>query len=258
MAFDGVVVARTGGSDRGVIVVGCADLARVTDLACPLPQRDPDGERGEQYLRLEALFDLPYPDPTAADSVFRPAEFIEPNENSALLPIQTLFIPTDGSSAAMERIRTLAAATLPISRSKVRADLESGSPVSVTSLGTVLPYTMIFILLVAACSLTVSAVSGILERRRPFALLRASGMRLGELRAVVLLETGIPLGFTVLVAVGLATLQSLAAVPLKDWILPSTEFIIGLGIGVPVAFAVCLIALPFMNAATSLDSVRYE
>jgi ABC-type antimicrobial peptide transport system permease subunit len=101
-------------------------------------------------------------------------------------------------------------------------------------------------------------ITGVLERRRPFALLRASGVRLGDLRRIVLLETGAPLAFTVVLGVGVATLQSLVAVPLKDWILPSTEFFTGLGAGVLAAFVVSLIALPFMDTATRLDAARFE
>ena len=50
-------------------------------------------------------------------------------------------------------------------------------------------------------------ITGVLERRRPFALLRASGVRLGELRRIVLPETGVPLAVTVLGAVAVALLR---------------------------------------------------
>ena len=58
-------------------------------------------------------------------------------------------------------------------------------------------------LLVAACSLTAGMIGGLIERRRPFALLRASGMRLGELRRVVFLETAATMVVTSVVGVGL-------------------------------------------------------
>jgi ABC-type antimicrobial peptide transport system permease subunit len=128
----------------------------------------------------------------------------------------------------------------------------------VTALATVLPYAIVFVLLFTACSLTVSVIAGVLERRRPFALLRASGVRLGELRWVVLLETGAPLAFAVLFGVALATLQSLVAFSPDTWVLPRAEFFAGIGGGVLVAFAVSLFALPFMNTATRLDAVRFE
>lgn len=242
-----VVVARVARSYE--IVVSCQDLARVTDLACPLPQN----QQG-----AEDLFSLPYPNPTSADHIFVPRSFSEPEQDFELWRVQTLFIPTDGTRAAMERVRTHAAVTVPGSRSKTSDDLAVAPALDGSGLASVLPYATAFVLLVAACSLTVSVITGVLERRRPFALLRASGMRLGELRGIVLLETGIPLALTVLVGTGLAAFQVVLTTPSKDWYLPSTEFLIGLGAGVLAAFAVCLIALPFMNSATKLDTIRYE
>jgi ABC-type antimicrobial peptide transport system permease subunit len=125
-------------------------------------------------------------------------------------------------------------------------------------LETVLPYAMVFVLLVAACSLTISVINGVLERRRPFALLRASGMRLGELRTIVMIETGVPLALSLLGGVGLALLTNYAAAPPHQWLLPSGSFFVGLAIGALVAFAVSLIALPFMSVATRHDGIRFE
>jgi hypothetical protein len=252
----GVVVARL--APDAQIVVSCGELARVTDLACPLPEYQEGFNPNQDYLRLEELFTLPYPHPSSADQIFQPASFAEPAPDADRLPVQTLLIPTDGTPAAQERIRTLAAVTVPQSRSKTSDDLATGPPLDLTSTANVLPYAMVFVLTFTACTLTVSVITGVLERRRPFALLRASGVRLGELRRIVFLETGVPLAFTVLLGAGLATLQSLATIPPKDWTLPSAEFLAGLGAGVLAAFAVSLTALPFMNTATRLDTVRLE
>jgi hypothetical protein len=245
---DNVVVARVA---SGHIVISCNDLARVSDLTCPLPTEGEDAKMN----RAVDLFTLPYPGTTSADHVFQPRGIVEPGPDAGALPIQTLFVPTDGSVAAQERIRTLAAA-IPISRSKVAKDIDRG--VSVAALETVLPYAMVFVLLVAACSLTISVINGVLERRRPFALLRASGMRLGELRTIVMIETGVPLALSLLGGVGLALLTNYAAAPPHQWLLPSGSFVVGLAIGALVAFAVSLIALPFMSVATRHDGIRFE
>ncbi|GFJ93934.1 hypothetical protein Prum_075760 [Phytohabitans rumicis] len=253
---DGVVVARLAPGPQ--IVVACTELARVTDLDCPLPVYREGVPFGQEFLRAEDMFTLPYPNPSSADRIFQPMTFAEPGPDADLLPIQTLLIPTDGTPAAQERIRTLAAVAVPLSRNKTSEDLTAEPLLDLTLFASVLPYATVFILLFTACSLTVSVIAGILERRRPFALLRASGVRIGELRRIVLLETGAPLALTVLFGVGLATVQSLATIPPKDWILPSGEFFAGLGVGVLAAFAVSLTALPFMDTATRLDTVRFE
>jgi len=253
----GVIVARVA-PDRQ-IVVACADLARVTDLGCPLPMYVEGPTGSEDYLALEDLFALPHPGASSADDIFAARGFVEPDPDADGLPIQTLFIPTDGTSAAQERVRTIAAVTVPLSRSKISDDLPGRTLFgSVTGLETMLPYVMVFVLLVAACSLTVSVINGVLERRRPFALLRASGLRLGELRGIVMLEIGIPLALSALGGVGLAMLNMYATVPRGEWVLPSGTFFAGLGAGALAAFAVSLIALPFMNIATRHESVRFE
>jgi FtsX-like permease family protein len=221
--------------------------------------RIPRGRRLQPgLLRAEDLFTLPHPDPTGADGIFKPTGFVEPGPGADRLPIQTLLIPTDRTAAAQERIRTLAATTVPMLRSKTSDDLATAAPLNATGIAALLPYAMVFVLLFTACSLTVVVLGGIHERRRPFALLRASGVRLAELRRIVLLETGAPLTLAVLLGVGLATIESLVSTPPGEWTPPSAAFFIGLAGGVLAAFAVSLAALPFLHTATRLDTVRFE
>jgi ABC-type lipoprotein release transport system permease subunit len=117
---------------------------------------------------------------------------------------------------------------------------------------------MAFVLLVAACSLTVATVSGLMERRRPFALLRASGVRLGELRRIALLETGLPLVITTLGGMGTAMLVTYMITPSGEWGLPGARFFAGLGLALVAALAVSSLALPLMDVATRHDSARFE
>ncbi len=114
-------------------------------------------------------------------------------------------------------------------------------------------------LLVAACSLTVSAIAGLMERRRPFALLRASGVRLrrtpvdraaGDRRSAgghgdrrdgsPCMLIALPGGPDAVVA----------------W--PSPGFFVGLAGAVMTALAVCLITWPLMDVVTRHDNVRFE
>jgi hypothetical protein len=48
-------------------------------------------------------------------------------------------------------------------------------------------------LIIAGCSLAVAATAGLTDRRRPFSLLRLTGVPLGVLRRVVALESAVPL-----------------------------------------------------------------
>lgn len=55
---------------------------------------------------------------------------------------------------------------------------------------------------VAGCSLAVSIAGGLAERRRPFSLLRLTGVPLALLRRVVALEAAVPLLITAVVSAG--------------------------------------------------------
>jgi hypothetical protein len=62
-------------------------------------------------------------------------------------------------------------------------------------------------LIIAACSLAVNIAAGLGERKRPFSLLRLTGVPLGVLRRIVALESALPLLIvaTVSVVVGLVS-----------------------------------------------------
>ena len=119
---------------------------------------------------------------------------------------------------------------------------------------------VLFVLFVAACSLTVGMLAGVIERRRPFALLRASGLRLGELRQVVFLETAAAMLVTAAVGVGLGMVSSYALAVFSDmtWTWPDTGVFTMVGIGVLAATLLSTLALPLLDAATRYDAVRYE
>jgi hypothetical protein len=238
------VVARSGPGQ--LVVVRCADLARVSDVACPLPAS------------------LDGPDPQPATELFvvpnryGPAGFSEPGPEAGRLPVQTVFVPTDGTLAAEERVRTLAATAVPSARTETDGELAARTADEFAWVDGVLPPAMAFVLLVAACSLTVATVSGLMERRRPFALLRASGVRLGELRRVALLETGLPLVITTLGGMGTAMLVMYMITPSGEWGLPGARFLAGLGLALVAALAVSSLALPLLDVATRHDSARFE
>jgi predicted lysophospholipase L1 biosynthesis ABC-type transport system permease subunit len=216
MSSDAVVARLSAGM---LVVVRCADLARVSNVTCPLP------------ASLDGPDPQPAPELFVVPNLFGPAGLIEPGPETARLPVQTVFVPTDGTLAAEERVRTLASIAVPSARNVTSGDLAARTAAQLAWVDGVLPPAMAFVLLVAACSLTVATVSGLMERRRPFALLRASGVRLGELRRIVLLETGLPLVITALGGVGTAMLVMYVSAPREEWVLPEVGFFAGLGIG---------------------------
>jgi hypothetical protein len=176
------------------------------------------------------------------------------------LPITTLYIPTDGTPAAANRVRTQAANLVPNALIHTQQDRIDTDAFFFTSLEQLQRLVWYFVLLVAACSLTVGMLAGVIERRRPFALLRASGLRLGELRQVVLLETAAAMLVTAAVGVGLGMATSYALALFGDmvWTWPDGGVFAMVGIGVLAALILSTLALPLLDAATRYDAVRFE
>jgi hypothetical protein len=120
-------------------------------------------------------------------------------------------------------------------------------------------------LLVAACSLAVTVGGGIVERKRPFTLLRVSGTSRLTLYKVVLTESMLPLLGAAGVAAGVAvaiTGPLVRAVPKiqKDAYLavPGVSYYVAMGAGLLIALIVMAVTLPVLDRVTSPDKVRFE
>jgi cytochrome oxidase Cu insertion factor (SCO1/SenC/PrrC family) len=122
--------------------------------------------------------------------------------NLTTLPVQTVLV-TVNSPATLERVRTYLAVHAP-----PRAGGNPGdSPTPPRTFGETLQirtaraatfekilYAAVALtLIVAGCSLAVTVGGGLVDRKRPFTLLRVSGTQVGVLSRVVLLEAAVPL-----------------------------------------------------------------
>lgn len=223
------VVTRFEIGAAGELVDSCPELARVVTRSC-----SPSG----------------------------PAESIRARAGvaDADLPILSVYVLTDDTPAAENRVRTRAANLVPNAIIHTQQDRGDVDARYIGDLGQLLRLGWQFVLVVAACSLTVGMVAGFIERRRPFALLRASGLRLGELRQVVFLETAAAMLATAAVGVGLGLGSSYALALFGDmaWMWPDVGVFAMVGIGVLAALLLSTMALPLLDAATRLDAVRYE
>jgi hypothetical protein len=176
------------------------------------------------------------------------------------LPVSVVYIATDGTPAAENRVRTQAANLVPNALIHTQRDRIDTDALFFNSLEQLQRLVWYFVLLVAACSLTVGMLAGVLERRRPFALLRASGLRLGELRQIVLLETAAAMLITAAAGVGLGMVSSYAFALFSDmaWTWPDAGIFAMVGTGALAALVLSTMALPLLDAATRHDAVRYE
>ena len=122
---------------------------------------------------------------------------------------------------------------------------------------------VVLTLLVAGCSLAVAVGGGLVERKRPFALLRLSGTGVGALYRVVLLESVLPLITATVVAgataYGLAYLAVMKMAPAGTSIpRPSASYYATTGGGLTAAVLVILTVLPILGRITGPENARFE
>ena len=118
-------------------------------------------------------------------------------------------------------------------------------------------------IVVAGCSLVVSIGGGLVDRKRPFTLMRVSGTPLSTLTGVVLLEAVLPLAAAVVAAAGIAYGMSVFAV-LR--LAPAGTPVPGLngtywatmGACLAIALAAICVTLPLLGRMTTPASVRFE
>jgi len=125
-------------------------------------------------------------------------------ERLAALPVRAIAVGTDGSATAIEQARTLLESAYPVRAFPPQTIREMSSHNDTTEWQQLADVMILASLVVAGCTLAVSVVGGLSERRRPFSLLRLTGVPLGMLRRVVALESAVPLLVVALVSIAAA------------------------------------------------------
>ena len=176
------------------------------------------------------------------------------------LPVSAVVVATNGSSGAIEKVRTELERAFPL----------QGTPVTVEALGpsTARLLTMIQAmtdviivasLIIAACSLAVNIAAGLTERRRPFSLLRLAGVPRKLLHRVVALESALPLLMVAAVSIAVGLLA--AALYLHSQVglafsLPGFSYwttVIG---GLAVSMAIIAATFPILDRITGPEVAR--
>jgi len=188
------------------------------------------------------------------------------------LPLQTVLVRVN-SPATLERVRTY----LTIHTAPQQSAGQGSAPTPPRTFGETLQirldraatlerivYAAVALtLIVAGCSLAVAVGGGLVDRKRPFTLLRVSGTPVGVLSRVVLMEAAVPLLAATIVAAGIAYGTSILAfvrlAPVGTAIpqLGSAYYAL-MGIGLAVAFAVITVTLPLLRRMTTPGNVRFE
>ena len=123
-------------------------------------------------------------------------------------------------------------------------------------------------IITAGCSLAVTVGGGLVERKRPFTLLRVSGVSLGTLYKVILLEAALPLILVSIIAAGIGLGVGIPAVKalLKIAepkgtavsVYPSIGYYITLAVGLVIALGLVITTLPLMKRMTKPEEARFE
>ena len=202
--------------------------------------------------------------PGVDESLRLPEVILEPHalaDDGLGIRPEFLLVATNGDPATIERVRTAIESALPTSGPATGADLAAVLTRVVDELARVVSLGVVLTLVVAGCSLAIAVTSGLLDRRRPFALLRLSGVKLAHLRAVLVLEAAAPLIAVALasgvlgVAFSQVIMRALAgeAVPLPDG-----SLVLLLAGSVGAALLIVTAVLPLVGRVTNLEETRFE
>ena len=181
---------------------------------------------------------------------------------AARLPVNAVVVATDGSSSALERVRTTLERAFPFQGTPL--GVESLDPSNARLLTMIQDMTDIIIvasLIIAACSLAVNIVAGLGERKRPFSLLRLTGAPTKLLHRVVALESALPLLLVaaVSIVVGLVSaalyLHSQVDIAFK---MPGIAYWATMVGGLAASLAIIASTFPLLNRITGPEVARND
>ncbi|MEV6849214.1 FtsX-like permease family protein [Actinoplanes sp. NPDC051411] len=226
----------------------CADLNATGVAACP----DPSAVVAVD-LHLLGVTDKP----------FRTLTHPVPSARLDSLPLAALSVATDGRTTTLETARTAISAAVGEGQAAVDTTADANAELNhrLIQLQRLVTVALALTLLIAGCSLAVAIAGGLVERKRPFTLLRLAGAQPANLRRVVLAETTAPLLTIALTSAGLGL--ALAAIVIEanhtTWKPPDPTYWAALGSGILIAVALsAATALPLLSRLTSLQTARFE
>jgi hypothetical protein len=180
----------------------------------------------------------------------------------ARLPVDAVVLATDGSSTSLERARTTLERVFPFQGTPVA--VEALDPSTARLLAMIQDMTDVIIvasLIIAACSLAVNIVAGLGERKRPFSLLRLTGVSTTLLHRVVALESALPLLLVAAVSIVVGLVS--AALYLSSQVgiafqIPGIAYwgtVLG---GLAASLAIIAATFPLLNRITGPEVARNE
>ena len=180
----------------------------------------------------------------------------------AKLPADAVVVATNGSSSAIERARTTLERAFPFQGTPVAVD--AFDPSTARLLAMIQDMTDVVIvasLIIAACSLAVNIAAGLGERKRPFSLLRLTGVPTALLHRVVALESALPLLLVAAVSIVVGLVS--AALYLHSQVgiafsVPGITYWATVAAGLVASLAIIASTFPLLSRITGPEVARNE
>ncbi|HEY9483694.1 MAG TPA: FtsX-like permease family protein [Micromonosporaceae bacterium] len=178
------------------------------------------------------------------------------------LPVQAIVVGTDGSTAAIEQARTVLEAADPYqSPPNTINESNKDNTKLITEYQQLANVVILTSLPIAGCSLAASIAAGLSDRRRPFSLLRLTGVPIAVLRRVVALESAVPLLIAAAFSIAMGFLA--AQLFLKSQLgytlrPPGIGYYLIVAAGLVVSLGIIGSTLPLLRRMTGPDVVRNE
>jgi len=236
---------------RGVIA--CAQLARTPSIGrCPA---------GATAVVVQAR--AQGSDTLGATSRAWPASTISPARLAAL-PVQYVVVATNGSTQAIEQARTTLERAYPVLYSP--ETIAENASLSFTAqraaeFRQLADVVILASLPIAGCSLAVSVIAGIGDRKRPFSLLRLTGAPLSLLRRVIAIESALPLLATAIIAIATGFLAAglfLNSQLSESLRAPGTGYYVTVAAGLAVSLGIIGTTFPLLARMTGPETARNE
>jgi hypothetical protein len=178
------------------------------------------------------------------------------------LGVLSVAVATSGSASAVEQVRTVLRAAFPFASPALTVGQNYGPRARlIVEYQQLAEVVIIASLVIAGCTLAASVAGGLSERKRPFSLLRLTGVPLSLLRRVVALESAVPLVAVACLsaAMGFLAAQLFLRAQLKETLQPpSAGYFVIVTAGLALSLAVIAATLPILNRITGPETARNE
>ncbi len=256
LAYQDPDVNSNTGDPGSTVLVSCAELAHTPSIGRCSP--------GAQVVTVDGNFNNNQPTSrqrsTLAETTWHAASVAPQRLHS--LPVRAIVVETDGTRATTERVRTALELAFPATGAvQTLSDIDAQNLRQITELRQMTNVVIVVSLVVAGCSLAVSVTAGVNDRKRPFSLLRLTGVPLRALRQVVALEAAVPLVTISIISAAMGFLA--AGLFLRSQLSESLQpphfsYYAVVAAGLIVSLAIIASTLPIIDRITGPEVARNE